>query len=165
MFSRFRRSQSNVNPKQRIFGLAENALIKTSLLHQGYMKVGQVLHLQGPHISLETLKSAVSHLQRRHPFLRSRLQSIPGKSHTYMMEEDDTLCLKIREIPRQRDNYLNFWRQEWREREKEAAVVGEGLAEFWLLQVQWNLIHTFQNQFRILYKNKLKTCVLVGSRR
>jgi hypothetical protein len=52
------------------------------------------------------------------------------------MEEDDTLRLKIEEIPRKRDDHLNFWRQEWREREKEPAVIGQGLAEFWLLQVQ-----------------------------
>ena len=40
----------SVKPKQRIFGLAENALMKTSLQHQGYMKVAEVLQLQGPHI-------------------------------------------------------------------------------------------------------------------
>ncbi|CAF1381710.1 unnamed protein product [Rotaria sordida] len=50
------------------------------------------------------------------------------------MEESNTLRLKIREIPRKRDDHLNFWRQEWREREKDSVVIGQGLAEFWLLQ-------------------------------
>jgi hypothetical protein len=136
MFSKFRRSSPAVNPKQRVLGLAENALIKTSLQHQGFMKVCEVLHLQGPHISLETLVTAVGRLQCRHPFLRSRLQVNPTKPDSYLMEEDNTLQLKIREISRKRDDHLNFWRQEWREREKEPAVVGQGLAEFWLLQVQ-----------------------------
>ncbi|CAF0853275.1 unnamed protein product [Rotaria sordida] len=40
----------------------------------------------------------------------------------------------IREIRRKRDDHLNFWRQEWREREKDSVVIGQGLAEFWLLQ-------------------------------
>jgi hypothetical protein len=32
-----------------------------------------------------------------------------------------------------------FWRQEWREREKETTVIDQGLAEFWLLQVYTNI--------------------------
>lgn len=135
MLSRFRRSSSTVNPKQRNLGPAENALMQASMKHQGYMKVGEVLHLQGPHISLETLQSAVRCLQCRHPFLRSRLQNNPAKLNSYLMEEDNTLQLTIREIVRKRDEHLNFWRQEWREREKESAMIGQGLAEFWLLQV------------------------------
>ncbi len=125
-----------VNPKQRVFGVAENALIKTSLQHQGYMRVGEVLQLQGPHISLGMLESAVACLQRRHPFLRSRLQINPAKPDSYLMEEDNTLRLNIQEIARKREDHLNFWCQEWREREKQPAVIGQGLAEFWLLQVQ-----------------------------
>jgi len=136
MLSRFRPSSPTVNPKQRVFGLAENAVIQSSIQHQGFMKVGEVLHLQGPHISVEILASAIGRLQVRHPFLRSRLQMNPAKPNSYLMEEDDTLRLKIEEIPRKRDDHLNFWRQEWREREKEPAVIGQGLAEFWLLQVQ-----------------------------
>lgn len=135
MLSRFRRSAPTINPKQRMLGPAENALVQASMKHQGYMKVGEVLHLQGPHISLEALQSAVRRLQCRHPFLRSRLQSNLAKSNSYLMEEDTTLQLTIREIARKRDEHLNFWRQEWREREKESAMIGQGLAEFWLLQV------------------------------
>jgi hypothetical protein len=100
------------------------------------MKVGEVLHLQGPYISLEKLASVVRRLQCRHPFLRSRLKTNPAKPDSYLMEEDDTLRLKIREIPRKRDDHLNFWREEWRKREKEPAVIGQGLTEIWLLQVQ-----------------------------
>ena len=101
------------------------------------MKVGEVLHLQGPHISLETLTSAITRLQCRHPFLRSRLQNNPTKRDSYIMEEDHTFRPTIREIPRNRDDHLNFWRQEWRQREKEPATIGHGLIEFWLLQVQY----------------------------
>ncbi|CAF4740973.1 unnamed protein product [Rotaria socialis] len=98
------------------------------------MKVGVLLHLQGPYISLEALTIAVNHLQCRHPFLRSRLQNNPTKPGNYLMEEDNALRLKIREIPRKRNDHLHFWRQEWREREKESAIIGQGLVEFWLLQ-------------------------------
>jgi hypothetical protein len=84
---------------------------------------------------MEALVSAVNRLQCRHPFLRSRLRNNPAEPDTYFMEEDNTLRLKIREIPRKRDDHLNFWRQEWREREKDLPMIGQGLAEFWLLQV------------------------------
>jgi hypothetical protein len=150
MVSRFQRNSTTINPKQRVLGSAENALTKTSMLHQGHMKVGEVLHLQGPHISLETLTSAVSLLQRRHAFLRSRLQNNPAKPDSYLMEEDDTFRLKIREISRSRDDHLNFWRQEWRQREKEPATIGQGLAEIWLLQVQYRLTSNFYNQLLFL---------------
>ena len=73
MASWFRPTAPPVNPKQRIFGSAENAIMRTSQQRQGYMKVFEVLHLQGPHISLEDLSTAVHRLQYRHPFLRSRL--------------------------------------------------------------------------------------------
>ncbi|CAF3946989.1 unnamed protein product [Rotaria magnacalcarata] len=99
------------------------------------MKVGVLLHLQGPCISLEALTIAVNHLQYRHPFLRSRLQNNPTKPGNYLMEEDNAFRLKIREVPRKRNDHLHFWRQEWREREKESAIIGQGLVEFWLLQV------------------------------
>jgi hypothetical protein len=136
MFSQFRKSNSLiVNQKQRLFGSAENALMQASQQYQGYMKVGEVLHLEGPHISLEALSTAIEHLQRRHPVLRSRLQINPEKSNSYLLEEDDILQLKIREIPRKRADHLIFWQQEWREREKDTTVIGQGLAEFWLLQV------------------------------
>ena len=82
------------------------------------------------------LESAVACLQRRHPFLRSRLQPNPAKPNSYLMEEDSTLRLNIQEIPRKCEDHLAFWSQEWREREKQSPVVGQGLVEFWLLQVQ-----------------------------
>jgi hypothetical protein len=136
MFSWFRQNRSPVvNQKQRLFGSSENAIMQASQQHQGYMKVGEVLHLQGPHISLEALSTAISQLQRRHPTLRSRLQINPEKPNSYLLEEDDTLQLKIREIPRKRADHSTFWRKEWREREKDTTVIGQGLAEFWLLQV------------------------------
>jgi hypothetical protein len=142
MFSWLRQNNLPVlSQKQRLFGSAENALMQASQQHQGYMKVGEVLHLQGPHISLETLSVAISHLQRRHPVLRSRLQLNSDIPNSYLLEEDDTLQLKIREIPRQRADHLIFWRQEWRKREKETTVIGQGLAEFWLLQVYQTLFH------------------------
>ncbi|CAF3396009.1 unnamed protein product [Rotaria socialis] len=119
MFSWFRQNNSSAaNPKQRLLGTAENALMQTSRQNQREMKVGEVLHLHGSHISLERLSTAIRLLQRRHPVLRSRLQHNPKIPDTYLLEEDDTLQLTIRGIPRKRANYLNFWRQEWSEREK-----------------------------------------------
>ena len=120
--------------KQRAFSSAENAVLNVSRKFCGFFRVGEILHLRGPFISLDALRTAVGCLQRRHPFLRSRLKNNPGSSNTYLMEEDSTLRLKIREIPRKRDQHLQFWKQEWREREKDIPIVGEGLAEFWLLQ-------------------------------
>ena len=127
---------STTSPKQRVFGSAENALIKTSLQYQGYMRVGEVLHLEGPHIPLERLESAVACLQRRHPFLRSRLRINPAQTGGHMMEEDNTLRLSIRQISRNRENHLSHWSEEWRTREKEPVVIGQPLIEFWLLQVE-----------------------------
>ncbi|UJR11895.1 hypothetical protein I4U23_016073 [Adineta vaga] len=120
--------------KQRIMGSAENALVATSQKHLGYMKVGEVLHLQGPYIKLEALIFAVHRLQLRHPFLRSRLQTNPAKPGTFLMEEDFSLELKIVEILRNRSDHVHFWQEEWKKREKEPAILGQGLAEFWLLQ-------------------------------
>ncbi|CAF3311531.1 unnamed protein product [Rotaria socialis] len=108
--------------------------MKLSQQQQGYMKVVEVLHLQGPYISMEMLTAAVGRLQRRHPILRSRLRMRSVEPGSYLLDEDDTLRLTIREIPRNRDEYLHFWRTEWRKREKKTTVIGEGLVEFWLLQ-------------------------------
>jgi hypothetical protein len=136
MFSWFQQNNSPVpNQNQRLLGSAENALMQASQKYQGYMKFGEVLHLQGPRISLEALSTAISHLQRRHPVLRSRLQINSEKSNSYLLEEDNTVQLKIREISRKRADHLTFWQREWREREKETITIGQGLAEFWLLQV------------------------------
>jgi hypothetical protein len=136
MFSWFRRNNAPVpNQNQRLLGSAENALMQASNKYRGYMKFGEVLHLQGPRISVEALSTAISHLQRRHPVLRSRLQINPQKTNSYLLEEDNTVQLKIREIPRKRADHLTFWQQEWREREKDTTAIGQGLAEFWLLQV------------------------------
>lgn len=136
MFSWFRQSNSPVlTENQWLLGSAGNALMQASQKHQGYMKFGEVLHLQGPRISLEALSTAISHLQRRHPILRSRLQINSEESDSYLLKEDNTLQLKIREISRKRADNLSFWQREWREREKETTVIGQGLAEFWLLQV------------------------------
>ena len=125
---------STSNSKQRIFSPSENGLINISIQHLGSLRVGEVLRLQGPYISFETFEAAVHCLQRRHPFLRSRLKNNPAEANTYLFEEDTTLRLKIREIPRKRDEHLDFWKQEWREREKDIPVIGEGLVGFWLLQ-------------------------------
>ena len=125
---------SSITSKQRILGSAENALVDLALQHRGYMKVGTVLHLQGPQININELQTAVNYLQQRHPFLRSRLKHNPDNDKSYLMEEDSNLRLKIREIPRKRDEYLDFWRQEWREHEKDVPIIGEALAEFCLFQ-------------------------------
>jgi hypothetical protein len=136
MFSWFRENNSPViNQKEQTFGSTANVLMQASQQYQGYMKVGLVLHLQGPHISLESLSTAINHLQCRHPVLRCRLRINPKKPNNYLLVEDDTLQLKIREISRKRTDHLTFWRQEWREREKQTTIIEQGLAEFWLLQV------------------------------
>ena len=120
--------------KQRVFSSTENALLNMSMKYHGFFRFGHILRLQGPFISFEALQTAVGCLQRRHPFLRSRLRTNPAARNTYLLEEDSTLQLKIREIPRKCDDHLQFWKKQWREREKDAAVIGEGLIEFWLLQ-------------------------------
>ncbi|CAF4932500.1 unnamed protein product [Rotaria sp. Silwood1] len=135
MSSWFRKQNSpTVNQKQRLLSSLENGMIQASQQYKGYSKIGEVLHLQGPHISLKALSTAIGHLQRRHPVLRSRLQINREKTNSYFLEEDDTLQLRIREMPRKRADHMILWRQEWREREKETTVIGQGLAEFWLLQ-------------------------------
>ncbi|CAF0982264.1 unnamed protein product [Adineta ricciae] len=134
MTSKGHRRASLKQLKQRLMGPAENALIATSQQHLGYMKVGEVLHLQGPYIPIENFISAVRRLQLRHPFLRSRLESNPAKPGTYLLQEDHSLDLNVIELLRNRSDHANFWREQWKIREKEPAVVGQGLAEFWLLQ-------------------------------
>jgi hypothetical protein len=151
MFSWFRQSNSPVvNQKQRLLGPSENALMQASQKHQGYMKVGEVLHLQGPYISLKALSTAIGHLQHRHPVLRSRLQINPEKPDSYLLEEDSTLQLKIREISRKRADHQDFWRQEWRDREKETTIIGQGVVEFWLLQVNERQCEFFSFCFVLL---------------
>jgi len=138
MFSRCRKDRSPAEKKnQRLLGDMENAYMKSSQKFQGASRLCEVLHLRGPYISFETLSKAVSKLQQRHPTLRSRLQRNGRKVHSYLLEEDNTLQLKIIEIPRQRSDHRTFWKQEWRKREKSAPTIGEALAEFWLLQVDF----------------------------
>ena len=81
MFSWFQQKNSSVvEQTQRLFGSAESVLMQASQQYQGYTKVGEVLHLQGPYISLKTLSTAVDYLKRRHPILRSHLQINPKKN-------------------------------------------------------------------------------------
>ncbi|CAF1018013.1 unnamed protein product [Adineta steineri] len=135
MFSLFQRNNSPVDKKnQRLLGSMENAYMKSSQKYQGLTRLCEVLHLQGPYISLETLSKAAGKLQQRHPTLRSRLQRNAQTAHSYYLEEDNTLQLKIIEIPRKRSDHQTFWKQEWRKREKSTTAIGDGLAEFWLLQ-------------------------------
>lgn len=136
MFGWFEKKTSSIlNEEQQSLGTTANVLIQASRQYQGYMKVGEVLHLQGPHISMKTLSTAIRCLQRRHPVLRSRLQINPKKSNNYLLVEDDMLQLKIREVSRRRIDHSIFWRQLWREWEKQTLIIGQGLVEFWLLQV------------------------------
>jgi hypothetical protein len=146
MFSWFRSSPVAVHSKQRMLGSAENALMSASQKYQGYLKVGEVLHMRGPYISIETLTAAVIRLQRRHPMLRSRLQHDPANPSNFFLEDDDTLRLEILLLPRKREDHLTFWGCEWREREKETTSVGQGLAKLWLLQVlsdTFDFLHVF----------------------
>ena len=136
MFSWFRSNAPAVNPKQRMFGSAENALMRASQEYRGHTKVGEVLHLRGPHISIEALTAAVRQLQHRHPVLRSRLRSDPVNANCYLLEEDPTFQLEILPMSRKRDEHLTFWRREWREREHETTQLGQGLVKLWLLQVR-----------------------------
>ena len=136
MFSRFRKNTLPVDKKnQRLMGALENVYMKGSQKYQGLGRICEVLHVQGPYISLETLSKAVGKLQQRYPTLRSRLQINSQKADSYLLEEDDTLQLKIIEIARHRSDHQMFWKKEWRKREKVTTAIGEGMAEFWLLQV------------------------------
>lgn len=136
MCSWLQRNDSSISNKtQRVFGAAANGMMQASQQYQGHVKIGEVLHLEGPRISLEELSGAIHCLQRRHPVLRSRLQIHPDKQNVYLLEEDDTLRLRVREISRKSVDHLVAWRREWKEREKEITAIGQGLAEFWLFQV------------------------------
>jgi hypothetical protein len=70
MLSWFRQNNPPVvNQKQRLLSSVENGLIQASQQFKGYTKLGEVLHLQGSHISRESSSTAIGHLQRRHPVL------------------------------------------------------------------------------------------------
>jgi hypothetical protein len=75
MLSWFRKENSPiVNQKQRLLSSVEGGMIQASQQFKGYGKIGEVLHCQGPYISFKALSTAIDHLQRRHPVLRSRLR-------------------------------------------------------------------------------------------
>ena len=122
------------DPKQRPLSPTENALIKLTQRFHGLGRLGEVLHLQGPYISLEQLHEAVARLQRRHPALRSRLQVHPTNRDRFALEEDETLRLPIEELSRKREEHASFWLQEWPKRENEPINIGDALAKLWLLQ-------------------------------
>lgn len=161
MFSLFEKNSSPVEKKnQRLLGSMENAFMKASQKYQGFMRICEVLHLKGPYISIETLSKAVGKLQQRHPTLRSRLQRNSQKAHSYLLEEDKTLQLKIIEISRKRSDHQTFWKQEWRKREKSTTAIGEGLAEFWLLQVK-SFDIKYYSRFIIHRIQKIKMMIIV----
>lgn len=136
MLRRLGRKAPDADPKQHVCSPAENALIQLSQRIHGLSRLGEVLHLQGPHISLEQLNRAVVRLQRRHPVLRSRLQIHPTKRDCFVFEEDETLRLPVEELARKREEHASFWSQEWPKREKEPINIGDPLAKLWLLQVR-----------------------------
>ena len=111
-------------------------MIKLSQRCHSVTRLGEVLHLQGPYISLEQLNRAVARLQRRYPPLRCRLQVHPTKHDCFVLEEDEALQLPIEELPRKREERESFWQQEWPKREKEPLNIGDPLAKLWLLQVR-----------------------------
>ena len=124
------------DPKQHVCSPTENGMIRVSQRFNGLSRLGEVLHLQGPYISLEQLNGAVARLQRRHPVLRSRLQVHPINRDCFVLEEDETLRLPVEELARKREERASFWLQEWSKREKEPINIGEPLAKLWLLQVR-----------------------------
>ncbi|CAF1113800.1 unnamed protein product [Didymodactylos carnosus] len=134
------RKAPDAGPKQHVCGPAENMMIKISQRFHGAMRMGEVLHLQGPYISLEQLNRAVALLQRRHPVLRSRLRTHPTKRDCFVLEEDEALRLPVEELARKREEHASFWLQEWPKREKEPINIGEPLAKLWLLQTMENAI-------------------------
>ena len=154
MVSWFRSGTPVLNPKQRLFDNAENAIMKLSQQRQGYMKVSEILYLRGPHISREALMSAVRYVQGRHPFLRSRLQNNPATPDTFLMEEDETVQLEIRDITRKRSECVDFCNRELRKHEKQISCIGQPLAELWLLQVNMSCcfrrLSTHFSSYRIL---------------
>lgn len=122
--------------KYRPLGPSENALMIASLKYRGCFKLGEVLHLYGPLISLQTLDQAVSKIQRRYPTLRSRLKQHSSNPDSFILEIDDALKIRIREIHRQRADHSTFYLEEWRKHEYDTMRIGDGIAEVWLLQVK-----------------------------
>lgn len=135
MLDRFRKKTPDAHPNQRALGATENALMKLSQRFAGLSRVGEILHLQGPYISLERLNEAVARLQRRHPALRSRLRAHPTNRGCFVLEEDETLRLPVEELARKREERSTFGLQEWRKREKDPINIGDPLIKIWLLQV------------------------------
>ena len=131
-----RQTELNADSKQRACSPTENALITVTQRLNGVTRLGEVLHLQGPYISLEQLNAAVARLQRRHPALRSRLQAHPTKRNCFMFEEDAMMQLPVKEIPRKRDEHASFWAQEWPKYEKDPINIGDPFARLWLFQVR-----------------------------
>ena len=131
-----RKRASVSSPKQHVCTSTENALIKLTQRFHGVSRLGEVLYLQGPYISLGQLSTAVARLQRRHPVLRSRLQTHPTNRDRFVFEEDETLRLPVEELPRKREAREHFWLQEWPKREKEPINIGDPMAKLWLLQVR-----------------------------
>ncbi|UJR18061.1 hypothetical protein I4U23_004961 [Adineta vaga] len=134
MFHYFSKEAPDVDPKQHVCSRTENGMIRVSQRFNGFSRLGEVLHLQGPYISLEQLNGAVARLQRRHPVLRSRLQAHPTIRDWFVLEEDEMLRLPVEELARKREERDSFWLQEWPKREKEPINIGEPLAKLWLLQ-------------------------------
>lgn len=130
-------STAPLEPQQRMLGAAANVLMKASQNFNGHGRVGIILRLRGPMISLEQLKRAVNRLQQRHPAMRSRLQMHPSVANTYILEEDANLQLQIEEIQRNREDHLNFWSDEWKQREKQPIHIGDPLIRFWISQVRY----------------------------
>lgn len=139
MFSCLSKKAPDINPTQHVCSPTENALIKVTRRFHGATRLGEVLYLQGPYISLEQLNKAVARLQHRHPVLRSRLQAHPTNRNCFVFEEDETLRLPVEELARKREERATFWLQEWPKREKEPINIGDPLAKLWLLQVRVEL--------------------------
>ena len=139
MSSNFRRKISDAGEKQHVCSATENALIKLAQRFNGLSRLGEVLYLQGPYISLAQLNEAAVRLQRRHPALRSRLRVHPNNRDCFVLEEDENMRLPVEELARKRDERSSFWIQEWGKWEREPINVGDPLAKLWLLQVSMTL--------------------------
>lgn len=133
---RRRRKAPDGDPKQHVCNLRENIMTKITERFHGLSRMGQVLYLQGPYISLEQLNMAAARLQRRHPVLRSRRRAHATKRDCYVLEEDETLRIPVEELVRKREERQTFWQREWPKREKEPINVGDPFAKLWLLQVR-----------------------------
>lgn len=151
MPSCFRKRASDASAKQHVCTSTENALVKLTQRFHGVSRLGEVLYLQGPHISFEQLNGAVARLQRRHPALRSRLRAHPTNRDRFVFEEDETLRLPIEELSRKREDREHFWLQEWAKREKESINIGDPMAKLWLLQVRVRSSARCRKSTRILF--------------